>query len=192
MQSTSGPCRLHPAALLALLTAVVLISGCAPARLDTVQSGTAAGIIDPDRPLDSAYTLSAAGQYDMALRAFSQAALDDGLTAEILAGMGAANLGAGRLGQAEPLLRRAAEAEPDWPENLNNLGIVLLERGKTAEAVQVLRRAFALDNGESDAIRDNLRLALATFEKSATVDTNGTGYKLERQGSGSYLLTSVP
>ena len=31
-----------------------------------------------------------------------------------------------------------------------------MERGKTAEAVQVFQRAYALDNGESDAIRDNL------------------------------------
>jgi Flp pilus assembly protein TadD len=147
-------------------------------------------MIDPADPLASAHDLSALGEYDLALRAFSQAALDQGLTPEILAGMGAANLGLGRLGQAEPLLRRAAEAEPAWPENLNNLGVVLLEQGKAGEAVQTLRRAYALDNGESDAIRNNLRLALATLENSDTVAADSGGYRLVRLGGGSFLLST--
>ena len=191
MARTAAQAAKQSAAALTVIALAVFLTACAPARLDSAEGGTAAGKIDPERPLVSAHQLTAAGEYDMALRAFSQAALRDGLTADILAGMGAANLAAGRLGQAEPLLRRAAEADPEWPENLNNLGVVLLERGKTAEAVQVLRRAYALDNGESDAIRDNLRLALATFENSVTVEESGTGYSLERRGSGSYLLSTV-
>lgn len=145
----------------------------------------------PPPALEIGHSLVAARQYEAALKAFNRAALREGLTGEVLAGMGAANLGLGRLGQAEDLLRRAAEAEPDWPENLNNLGVVLLERGKTAEAERYLRKAFALDNGESDAIRDNLRLALAKMEKTDNNTPQSTGYELVPQSGGSYLLSRV-
>ena len=115
------------------------------------------------------------------------AALEQGLTPEILSSMGSANLGLGRLGQAEDLLRRAVKEEPDWPEAWNNLGVLLMERGKTAEAVQIFRKAFALDNGESASIRDNLRLALAKSENPDTV-LEEQDYKLVRRGQGEYLI----
>jgi hypothetical protein len=72
---------------------------------------------------------------------------------------------------------------------------VLMERGKTAEAVQILKRAFALNNGESDAIRDNLRLALEKYENSPHSDgqsTEDNTYKLVQQGGGSYALHKTP
>ena len=86
----------------------------------------------------------------------------------------------------------AVDADPAWPEPMNNLGVVLMERGKTAEAVQVFQRAYALDNGESDAIRDNLRLALAKTEKSVITEVNEDNYKLVRRGSGDYLIRPTP
>ena len=39
-----------------------------------------------------------------------------------------------------------------------------MERGNVAEATEVFRRAYATDNGNSDQIRDNLRLALARLD----------------------------
>jgi len=75
----------------------------------------------------------AAQQYELALDAFTRAALNEGLTGEILNGMGTANLGLGRLGQSEELLRRAVKAEPDWAEAWNNLGVLLMERGEISE-----------------------------------------------------------
>ena len=69
-----------------------------------------------------------------------------------------------RLGQAEKFLRRALDADESRPDAWNNLGVILLEKGETAEAVQIFRKAYALDNGDSDMIRDNLRLALAKLE----------------------------
>ena len=136
------------------------------------------------------HRLMQAGQYELALDAFTRAALDQGLTTEILTSMGSANLGLGRLGQAEEMLRRATREEPDWPEAWNNLGVVLMERGKTPEAVQVFRRAFALDNGESASIRDNLRLALAKSENSDTLDLE-QDYKLVRRGSSDFLIRTT-
>ena len=137
------------------------------------------------------HRLMAAGQYELAIRSFNRAALERGLDGEILSGLGSANLGLGRLGQAETLLRRAVQAETDQPEVWNNLGVVLMERGKTVEAEQIFKKAYALDNGESDAIRDNLRLALAKSENSGTLALDEENYKLVRRGGGNYLIQSA-
>lgn len=134
------------------------------------------------------HRLVAAAQYELAIDAFTRAALEQGMTPEILSGLGSANLGLGRLGQAEALLRRTVKEREDWPEAWNNLGVVLMEAGKTTEAEQVFRKAFALDNGESDAIRDNLRLALAKTENSDNTVEEKQEYKLVQRGSGDFLL----
>ncbi|WP_371059800.1 tetratricopeptide repeat protein [Rhodosalinus sp. 5P4] len=139
------------------------------------------------------HRLMEAGEYELALDAFRRAGARDGLTPEVLSALGSANLGLGRLNQAETLLRRATDSGDAWPEVWNNLGVVLLERGKTAEAVQILRKAYALDDGESDAIRDNLRLALAKLDETAyAVDAEQQNYKLVRRGSSEYLIRRVP
>ncbi|MFG6529754.1 MULTISPECIES: tetratricopeptide repeat protein [unclassified Sulfitobacter] len=138
------------------------------------------------------HRLIAAGQYELAIKSFNRAALEHGLTGEILSALGSANLGLGRLGQAETLLRRAVEKDAAEPEVWNNLGVVLMESGQTAEAEQIFRKAYALDNGESDAIRDNLRLALAKTEKSVITEVNEDNYKLVRRGSGDYLIRPTP
>lgn len=173
--------------------------GCSPAGLSQNSSGGWAPGVDTrqtgEDPLLVGHRLMAAQEYELALDAFTRATLDHGLTPEILSSLGSANLGLGRLGQAEKLLRRAAEQAPNWAEPHNNLGVVLMERGKTAEAVQILKRAFALNNGESDAIRDNLRLALEKFENTPHSDAQSTennAYKLVQQGGGSYAIRRSP
>jgi Flp pilus assembly protein TadD len=141
--------------------------------------------------LEVGHRLVASGQYELAIRSFNRAAIDRGtIDAEILSGLGTANLGLGRLGQAETLLRRAVERDATQPEIWNNLGVVLMERGKNADATQVFRKAFALDNGESVSIRDNLRLALEKTENSGTSSGNLSEYKLVRRGSADYLIRS--
>ena len=142
--------------------------------------------------IEVGHRLIAAGQYELAIKSFNRAALDHGLTGEILSALGSANLGLGRLGQAETLLRGAVEKDAAEPEVWNNLGVVLMESGQTAEAEQIFRKAYALDNGESDAIRDNLRLALAKTEKSVITEVNEHNYKLVRRGSGDYLIRPTP
>lgn len=136
--------------------------------------------------------LMVSGEYELALTSFSRAALDQGMTTELLTSMGTANLGLRRLGQAEELLRRAIEDEPDWPIAWNNLGVVLMEKAEYPEAEQMFRRAFALDNGESDAILDNLRLALAKMENPVNTNPEKQEYKLEQQGDGQFMLRKLP
>lgn len=143
-----------------------------------------------ENEVDVGHRLMAAGQFELAIRSFNRAALDQGVDAEILSGLGSANLGLGRLGQAETLLRRAVKENETEPEDWNNLGVVLMERGKTGEAVQIFRKAYALDNGESDAIRDNLRLALAKLENPVINEVDEANYKLVRRGAGDYVINS--
>lgn len=182
-------------ALPALLVALSL-AACSPGGIDVSQSGPFAPGIDHSGEavggVEVGHRLIAAGEFELAIRAFNRAALDQGgFDGEILSGLGSANLGLGRLGQAETLLRRATTEFDPVPEDLNNLGVVLMERGQTAEAIQVLRRAFALDDGESTLIRDNLRLALAKTEKSDSVDDNESQYKLVRRGSSDFLIRTA-
>ena len=70
----------------------------------------------------------------------------------------------GRLGQAETILRRALELDPDFVPALNNLGVVLMEQDNYGEARVMFQKAFALDSGETDSIRENLMLAIAKSE----------------------------
>ncbi|KIN63818.1 hypothetical protein Z946_2692 [Sulfitobacter noctilucicola] len=139
--------------------------------------------------IEVGHRLIAARQFELAIKSFNRAALETGIDVDVLSGLGSANLGLGRLGQAEDLLRRAVKADEAEPEVWNNLGVVLMERGKTQEAEQVFKRAYALDNGESDAIRDNLRLALAKSENSGTEVIDDENYKLVRRGRGDYLIS---
>lgn len=136
--------------------------------------------------------LMAAGEYELALDAFTRAALDEGMTTEILTGIGTANLGLGRLGQSETMLRRAVEEAPDWPEAWNNLGVLLMEKGEIAEATAVFRKAYALDNGESDSIRNNLRIALAKSENPAINTEQKEEFKLVQRGQGDFLIRKTP
>ncbi|MFY0596566.1 MAG: tetratricopeptide repeat protein [Cognatishimia sp.] len=138
------------------------------------------------------HRLMDAGEFELALEAYTRAAIQDGLTGEVLSNIGTANLALGRVGQAEDNFRKALEKNENNPDIWNNLGVVLMERGKFAEAVQSLKKAFALDNGESDAIRDNLRLALAKLENPAYDDPQlEQKYKLVRRGGSDYLLTGA-
>jgi tetratricopeptide (TPR) repeat protein len=184
------------ARLAALAFVSFALAGClaAPQPQGPYAPGPVPGAEAVD-PLLVAHRLMDAGEYELALRSYSRAAAQQGMTGDVLAGLGSANLALGRLGTAEKLLRRAVETEDATPEFWNNLGVVLMEKGEYQEAEQMLRRAFALDNGASDAIRDNLRLALAKSENSVYGtgdDTSNQEYKVVRRGGGSYLLRKIP
>ena len=116
--------------------------------------------------LERGHRLMAAGDAEGALGAFRRAAVAGG-GPEALAAMGSANLALGRLGQAEPLLRRASEAAPGSAAAWNNLGVLLLETGRPREAAAAFRRAYALEDGASEAVRANLLLARAEAEPPA-------------------------
>jgi tetratricopeptide (TPR) repeat protein len=144
--------------------------------------------------LEVGHRLMEAGEYELALRAYLRAVSEQGENADVLSAIGSANLKLDRLGQAEQILRRALEIEPTFVPALNNLGVVLMEQGKYGEAKLVFQQAFALDSGQSDSIRENLRLAIARFEAPVygASEKEEPVYQLLRQDEGeSILLTEL-
>jgi tetratricopeptide (TPR) repeat protein len=136
------------------------------------------------------HRLMEAGEHELALKAYLRAAGEQGINADVLSAIGSANLALGRLGQAEQILRRAIEDDPAFVPALNNLGVVLMERGKVGEARAIFQQAFALDSGETDSIRENLKLAIAQSEAAVydpTQEEEG-GFRLVRQEKGKFVL----
>ena len=134
------------------------------------------------------HRLMAAGEYDLALKAYYRAAGKYGATVDVIASIGSANLKLGRLGQAETDLRRAIEVDETFVPAWNNLGVVLMDKGEVAEASRVFKTAFALDSGRSDEIRNNLRLALAKLGNPTYDAPEKSKFSLVRRGHGEYLL----
>ncbi|MGR3635520.1 MAG: tetratricopeptide repeat protein [Shimia sp.] len=180
----------------ALLTICFFLAACLTGGQNVSPDSPFAPPVDTTKdavdPVIVGWRLMGAGEFELALQTFYRAANTHGATPEILAAAGTANLGLGRLGQAEDLLRQSLDKQPNHAETWNNLGIVLMEKGAFPEAELVLKKAFALDNGESDAIRDNLRLVLAKTENPAYDDEKIQEYKLVRRGSSDYLIRQTP
>ncbi|WP_159808045.1 tetratricopeptide repeat protein [Litoreibacter roseus] len=139
------------------------------------------------------HRLMEAGQFELALKAYYRAAGETGLNADVLSAIGSANLRLGRLGQSERMLREAIETDQRFVPAWNNLGVVLMETGRVGEASRVFQTAFALDSGNSDEIRENLRRALAQID-NPNYDTpkQDEAFDLVRRGTGRYLLLQTP
>jgi Flp pilus assembly protein TadD len=176
---------------IAVLTALAACSTGGLNRPDGTYAPGVAGESDIDGLLIG-HRLMAVGEYELALKAYTRAAAQQGLNVDTLSALGSANLKLGRLGQAEKLLRRAVEEDPSFPPAWNNLGVILMEKGEIGEAAEVFRRAFATDNGDSDEIRDNLRKALALLENPGYADTQeNPEFRLVRRGAGDYVLLNA-
>ena len=177
----------------AVLTLFIALTACSEGVSD--ENPFAPGLAKNGDAVDGlvvGHRLMDAGEYELAIDAYSRAALEHGMTADVLSGLGSANLGLGRLGTAERLLRDALEKDEKSPEKWNNLGVVLMEKGETNEAAQVFRRAYALDNGATDSIRDNLRLALAKSENPDNNAGQQQDYKLVQRGQGEFQIRKTP
>jgi tetratricopeptide (TPR) repeat protein len=182
--------------LLALAAAVVL-AACSSGGLGFSQAGAnrpppADGSEKGVDGLLVGHRLMEAGEYDLALKAYLRAAGEQGINVDVLSALGSANLKLDRLGQAEQLLRRAVELDPSFVPAQNNLGVVLMERGKIGEARVVFQQAFALDSGQTDSIRENLKLAIARTESNVYSEEESgpeePKYNLMRRGTGEYVL----
>jgi tetratricopeptide (TPR) repeat protein len=182
----------------AFIVATGILAACQQtggASVDPNSPFAPAGPVSDEGSIDGlivGHRLMAAGEYELALKAYLRGASEHGATVDVLSAIGSANLKLGRLGQAETMLRRATEEDETFVPAWNNLGVVLMEQGKIAEASRVFRTAFALDSGQSDAIRENLRLALAKFENQSYDPPNNNEFALVRRGHGQYLLLSTP
>jgi tetratricopeptide (TPR) repeat protein len=189
----------HLSRLTFLLSFAVVVAGCdAPSPLDKLKSDesdessrSAPGLDIEGESVDGlivGHRLMAAGEHELALKSYTRSAADQGLTPDVLSAIGSVNLKLGRLHQAEEMLRTAIERDPKFVPAWNNLGVVLMELGKVSEASRVFRTAFAIDNGNSEQIRLNLKLALAKAEDLQYDNPNNENFGLVRRGNGSYLL----
>ena len=135
------------------------------------------------------HRLMESAEYELALKAYLRSASERGIDVDVLSAIGSANLALGRLGQAEQMLRRALELDNSFVPALNNLGVVLMDRGKLGEARAVFQQAVAADSGQSDSIRENLRLAIAKTEQQVYDNGEETGeFSLMRREKGRYVL----
>lgn len=173
--------------IVALMTLAACSSGGFGRSNDQVFAPGVAGASDIDGLLVG-HRLMSAGEYELALKAYTRAASQQGLNVDTLSALGSANLRLGRLGQAERLLRHATEQDPSFPAAWNNLGVILMEQGKISEAAQVFRRAFATDNGNSEQIKENLRISLAQISDPTYDLSQNQDVKLVRRGTGDFVL----
>ena len=179
---------------LCLLCACQSLGGGTLGASDKSAPGVDASAEDVDG-LIVGHRLLEAGEPELALKAYYRAAAQQGINSDVLSAIGSANLALGRLGQAEQVLRRALDEEPTFGPALNNLGVVLMEQGKAPEAKNVFQQAYALDSGNSDAIRENLIRAIAMSEKSIYADEPEQqklerSFSLVRRGQGENVLLS--
>lgn len=178
---------------------MALLSACALTGGTGLQGpGNAPPPVDGSRRavdgLEVGHRLMEAGEYELALKAYFRAAAEQGINSDVLSAIGSANLKLGRLNQAEKVLRRALEEDPSFVPAINNLGVVLMEQGRFGEARAMFQKAYALDSGSSDEIRDNLRLAIARSENSvydeAVEADEEPMFNLVRRGDGDFVLLS--
>jgi len=183
--------------IITVLTASLMLTACvsqAPSPLAELRIGPAApkGTVTITEAVDGlivGHRLMAAGEYELALRAYTRGAAVHGLNVDVLSALGSANLKLGRLGQAKKLLRRAVELDEKFVPAWNNLGVVLSNEGKYKEARRVFQLAYGLDNGDSEEIRENLTKIIAKDEKTSyTVKKEKNEFDLVRRGNGRYLL----
>ena len=176
-------------------TAILVLAACEGGLDQSDDSPFApSGGGDPEQAVDGlivGHRLMAAGEYELALKAYLRAASEQGVNVDVLSAIGSANLQLGRLGQAELILRRATELDESFPPAWNNLGVVLMEQGNFGEASRVFRLAFALDSGRSAEIGENLRLAMAKRD-DPTYDPGQEQFSLVRRGPGFYRILETP
>lgn len=186
------------------LVMACLAAGCAPLGSGGRTEGTVTGsgpdqVASQGRDIAEAvdglvvgHRLMAAGEYELALRAYYRASAETGVNADILSAIGSANLRLGRVQQAEQVLRRALEQDETFVPAHNNLGVALSEQGKWGEAGLHFRNAFAFDGGRSSEIRENLRLAIEKTEETGYDTREAHQLSLVRRGQGRFLLLDTP
>lgn len=172
------------------LFSCIVLAACVPGG--TVSRNNPYGVDGRGEAVDGllvGHRLMEAGEPELALKAYTRAAAEQGINVDVLSAVGSANLALGRLGQAEKILRRALEMDPTFVPAMNNLGVVLMEQGRIGEARVTFQQAFAQDSGQTDSIRENLKLAIAQSEAAVYDPTQEEGeFRLVRQEKGKYVL----
>ncbi len=183
------------------LSSVLILAGLVACG-DTTRAGlNERGVLAPvGAPADGEYPdglsvghrMMANGQYELALKAYTRAVTQQGLNVDVLSAMGSANLKLGRLGQAKKFLEQATAQDDGFIPAWNNLGVVYTSLGEYENAHQAFRAAFALDNGKSEEIWQNLLLAIDNKDNQNKAQPDDVNFLLVRRGNGRFLLLETP
>lgn len=143
----------------------------------------------PDQ-LTVGHRMMAAGQYELALRAYTRAfgVARPEQTAEILLAVGSANARLGRVWRARRTLESAVTADPRSVTAWNNLGVVQMSLNDPFPALDAFRTADRLARGRNSVVRRNIERAEALLQFDAQPDEMIGEFVLVRQGSGRYRL----
>ena len=106
---------------------------------------------------------------DEAASAYQTALTLDPLDEEAAAGLGAALRAQGKLDEAEKALATAVQTNTKSPVLWNNLGVIRVDRGAYAAAIEAFEKALAID-ASFDSAKANLARTheIATLEKAAS------------------------
>jgi cytochrome c-type biogenesis protein CcmH/NrfG len=131
-----------------------------PALEQALQRILAVDAGNPQANVRLGFVLQESGRCAQAVKHF-QAAISRGLPgADPYLGLAGCQARAKRFGDAAATLRGGDKAEPDHPVVLANLGIVLSDGGRPADATTPLQRAIEIDPEFHEA-RFNLAIAFA-------------------------------
>ena len=175
----------------------VVLASCAPKNGNRLSGSNLTPTGTPQSSetedgLGVGHRLMAAGEFELALKSYTRAVRDQGLTADVLSAIGSANLKLGRLKQAQKFLEEATDRDPDFAPAWNNLGVTQTSLKNYVGAHQSFRAAFALDNGTSEEVWQNLLLAINNLKNDKAVQSDPTNFDLVRRGNGRYLLLETP
>ena len=193
-------CLLHP---VALLFASLAVSGCAP--LGAVPSDSvpvaatlleAPVTVEPRRAetyLSVGKRLLAAGEPDLAIKAFLRSINNEGVSAQAMTGAGIGYQRQGLLTTARRYFEQATRLAPNSTITHNNLGVVLYKLKEYYPARNEFRSAFALSNGTSEMAERNLNRTetmIAAIETIPETDL-AISHGVINLGGGEYRLVEL-
>lgn len=149
------------------------------------------------RPAESYLTLGnrllAAGEPDLAMKAFLRSMSVDGITAPALTGAGIAYEQQGLLTAARQYFEQASQMAPNSMIAHNNLGVVLFKLKEYYLARNEFRSAFALSNGTSEMAERNLNRTEAMIAAMETIPETdlAISHGVISLGGGEYRLVEL-
>lgn len=127
---------------LRIIVLALLLAGCATPRIVVLSDP-----LDAREHNDLGAAHESAGDMDLALQAYSEAADKDPSWDQPLINLGNVHATSGRWTEAEGAYRSALRRNPANPEAMNNLASVLASQRKTSEALEWSDRALDLAPG---------------------------------------------
>jgi tetratricopeptide (TPR) repeat protein len=124
---------------LRIIVLALLLAGCATPRIVVLSDP-----LDAREHNDLGVSHESAGDMDLALQAYAEAADEDPSWDQPLINLGNVHAADGRWNEAEDAYRSALRRNPANPEAMNNMASVLASQGKASEALEWSGRALDL------------------------------------------------